>query len=91
MFILILKIILLSAGVKLHSMKREPLYSALLYAVPLTLYALISGTAIYSVIIGSGILLALSFAYFWLLGSVPNGKPYYTVLCVGALIFLFAL
>lgn len=91
MFIFILKIILLAAGVKLHQLKREPLYSAMLYTVPLTVLGLFSEAALFSIIVGSGIMLALSFCYFWLLGSVPNGKPYFTVMGVGALLFLFVL
>ena len=91
MFIIIFKVILLAAAIKLHTIKREPLYSAMLYSVPLTITALIMGTPLFNLLIGSGILLALAFGYFWLLGSVPNGKPYYTVMAIGALLLFFVL
>ena len=91
MFIIIFKVILLISAIKLHTIKREPLYSAMLYSIPLTIAALVMGTPLFNLLIGSSIILALSFGYFWLLGSVPNGKPYYTVMAVGALILFFVL
>ncbi len=89
--IIIIKAILLVAALKLYSMKKEALYSAILYSLPLMLIALFNGTHVLQAIVGGGILLTLSFIYFWLQSTIPKGNPTYSLIGVGAVLFLFIL
>ena len=89
--IFIVKAILLAAALKLYSVKKEPLYSALLYSLPLMLIAIFNGTNILQAIVNGGILLTLSFIFFWLQSTIPKGNPTYSLIGVGAILFLFVL
>lgn len=89
--IIIVKIILLIAALKLYSIKKEPLYSALLYSLPLMVIALFYGTGVLQALVGGSILLATSFLYFWLQSAIPRGKPMYALIGIGAVLLLFVL
>jgi hypothetical protein len=91
MFFLFFKILVLVASVKLYAIKEDPLYPAILYSIPLALISLIFGNTIVWALISGGILFALSFAYFWILSTVPDGVPYYAVFGIGALILVLVI
>lgn len=89
--IFIIKALLLVAALKLYSVTKEALYSALLYSSPLMVIALFNGTPMLQAIVGGGILLTLSFIYFWLQSTIPEGKSTYALIGVGAVLFIFIL
>lgn len=91
MIFFIIKIVILALSFKLYLIKKEPYYSALLFSIPLAITGLIMGNPLMNVFIGSAILLGLSFIYFWALSKVPNGKPFYSVAIIGALLLIFAI
>lgn len=89
--ILLIKIILLIAALKLYNITKEALYSALLYSVPLMLIAIFNGTAVLNAIIGGSIILMTSYIYFVLQAKIPRGAPTYALIGIGALLLLFVL
>jgi hypothetical protein len=91
MIFLLFKILLLALSYKLYLIKKEPLYSALLFSVPLSLSALIMGNPLMGIFVGSAILFALSFLCFWLLFRLPKGTPHYTVLAISTVILIFVI
>jgi hypothetical protein len=91
MFFLFFKVLVLVGAVKLHSIKEEPLYPAILYSIPLALISLVFGSTFIGALISGAILFALSFAYFWMLSTVPDGMPYYATFGIGALILILVI
>ena len=91
MIFLFFKIFVLIGAVKLYSLKEEPLYPAVLYSLPLALISLAIGNTFIAAVISGGILFAFSYAYFWVLSTIPDGTAYYATLGIGALILILVI
>ncbi len=69
----------------------NPIYSVAIHVVPLALLGFIFDSSTADVAFGSLILACFSFGYFMLLSYLPYGKPYFTTMVVGFLLFVFVI
>jgi hypothetical protein len=56
---------MLALSYKLYLVKKEPYFSALLFSIPLAIVGLIMGYTLIGVFVGSAILFALAFVFFF--------------------------
>lgn len=76
----IIQLIMLALAYKLHLMKKEPYFCALLFSIPLAIIGVLFGKPLVGVFIGSSILFFIGFLCFWLMQKLPRGNSEYAVL-----------
>ena len=86
--IVIVKILLLIAALRFHDYKEHPVPPTILYCAPLLLFALLSSTPIFNLLVYAVIMISVVFMYFLLLTKFSHGIEYYLIMTIGAAFLL---
>ncbi|AOT08716.1 hypothetical protein [Pseudoalteromonas luteoviolacea] len=81
--VLIIKIILLIALLRVLAITEKPILCAGIYSSVALIFGFMSGAALTYIAVTVGISFALSFLYFWLLNRFNHGPLYFVIMILG--------